>query len=99
MNCQKIIEDNIRDLKDIYVTLISTSNYPNVNWLEFVNFVKQADILDQRVTISVIDRIFIATNVEIEQIEENPDRALCRYEFFEILVRIAAAKFKDPGIT
>ncbi len=40
--------------------------------------------------ISTIDRLFIATNVELEEIEENPDRALCRYEFFEILVRLAA---------
>lgn len=40
--------------------------------------------------IASLDKHFIATNVELEQIEENPDRALCRYEFMEIIVRIAA---------
>lgn len=83
------------ELKDIYTTLISISNYPNVNWLEFTAFVRSAEIMDAHVSLSVIDRLFIATNVELEQINENPDRALCRYEFFEILVRIAGWKFKD----
>jgi len=41
------------------------------------------------VIIATIDRIFIATNVELEKNEDNPDKALCRYEFYEILIRIA----------
>ena len=51
--------------------------------------------MDANLNMSSIDRHFIATNDELEEIDENPDRALCRYEFLEILVRIAAAKFKD----
>lgn len=47
---------------------------------------------------STIDRIFIATNVETESLEDNPDRDLCRYEFFEILVRIADEKYKKSKI-
>jgi len=42
-----------------------------------------------------IDRLFIATNVEIVELEENPD--LCRYVFYEIIVRMAGAKFKESG--
>jgi hypothetical protein len=42
---------------------------------------------------------FIATNVEIQKNDENPDRDLNRGEFFEILLRIANEKFKKPGIT
>ena len=30
---------------------------------------------------------------------ENPDKELCRFEFCEILVRIAGAKFRDRGIS
>jgi hypothetical protein len=37
--------------------------------------------------------------VELEDMDENADKALCRYELFEILVRLANAKFKEPGIT
>lgn len=45
-----------------------------------------------------VDRIFIQTNVELVEQEDNPDRDLCWYEFYEILVRIAACKFFDPKI-
>ncbi len=46
---------------------------------------------------NVIDRLFIAANVELFEMVENADRALCRFEFFEIIVRIAQAKFVDNG--
>jgi len=42
-----------------------------------------------------VDRLFIATNVELVELEDNPDRDLCRFEFFEIIVRLGAAKYKD----
>jgi hypothetical protein len=44
-----------------------------------------------------IDRLFIATNVELVEQEDNPDRDLCRFEFYEILARLGAAKYKDSG--
>ena len=46
---------------------------------------------------NVIDRLFIATNVEAIEMADNADRALCRFEFFEIIVRIAIAKFIENG--
>lgn len=44
-----------------------------------------------------VDRLFIATNVELIQQEDNPDRDLCRFEFYEIIVRLGAAKYKDSN--
>jgi len=35
--------------------------------------------------------------VELVEQEDNPDRDLCRFEFYEILARLGAAKFKDSG--
>lgn len=46
---------------------------------------------------SAIDRIFIATNVEVVDLEDNADRSLCRYEFYEILVRMSYTKFVEKG--
>lgn len=40
---------------------------------------------------------FIATNVELENNDENPDRDLNRAEFFEILLRIANDKFRKSN--
>ncbi len=53
-------------LKKIYITLISMSDYPNISWLDFVNFIKECKILDKQLPLATIDRIFIATNVELE---------------------------------
>lgn len=86
---EDIIKKNLKVLKPIYLTLISTSNYPNITWLDFFNYIKDLNIIDDRTKTSTIDRLFIAANVELVDIEENPDRALCRYEMWEILVRIA----------
>ena len=44
--------------------------------------------------------MFIAVNVDIGEEEaggDNPDGALIRYEFIELLVRIAKDKFFKPG--
>jgi len=48
--------------------MISLSSYPNLTWLDFVNFIKQCNIIDERTQVSTIDRIFIAANVEVEDI-------------------------------
>jgi hypothetical protein len=45
-----------------------------------------------------VDRLFIATNVELEAIDDNPDKALCRFEYLEIIVRLANVKFKESGL-
>lgn len=67
----------------------SCSGFPNISWIHFSNFCEKCKIFDKNVILATIDRIFIATNVELEKMDENPDKALCRFEFFEILVRIA----------
>ena len=54
---------------------------------------------DKNVSQSTLDRLFIAVNVEVgEDQGDNPDGALIRFEFIEILVRIAQEKFLKPGI-
>jgi hypothetical protein len=42
---------------------------------------------------STIDSIFMATNFEEVDQQYNPDKALCRYEFYEIIVRVAIEKY------
>jgi hypothetical protein len=49
----------------MFITLISNSTYPNISWLDFANFIKDCNIIDKHVNISTIDRLFIATNVEL----------------------------------
>ena len=87
-------------LNSIFINLISTSIYPCISWIDFSNFVNECKIVDgKNLQLATIDRLFIATNFEIESHELNPDNALVRYEFYEILLRLVGARFKDPAIT
>ena len=55
-------------------------------------------VLDKNLTPTDVDRIFIATNFEEEELEENDDNSLCRFEFMEIVARMAKTKFFEKGI-
>lgn len=39
-NIENLFKKNIRQLKHIYLTLISTSNFPSLTWLDFANYIK-----------------------------------------------------------
>ena len=67
--------------------------------LDFSDLCVECGMLDKYLNISTLDRLFIATNVELVAMDENPDKELCRFEMLEILVRISGAKYKDPGFT
>jgi hypothetical protein len=82
----------------VFLSIIAKSAYPSISWLDFSDFCIASKIPDKYCTVSKIDMAFIATNVEIEAIEENPDRDLNRYEFFEIILRLAIEKFKKSGL-
>ena len=89
---EDFFQENIKPLKDIYITLLSNSTYPNLTWLDFGKYIQQIGIIDENLSLSQVDMLFIATNIEETKMAENNDRALCRYEFWEILVRLAKAK-------
>jgi hypothetical protein len=46
---------------------------------------------------SELDTKFIAANVEINKMEANPDRSLTRFEFLEVICRIAISKYYKHG--
>ena len=76
------------------------SCFPSIGWMDFDDMVKKVKIVDKRhLNVAQIDTIFKAVNYEVVDLEDNPDRDLCRYEFFEIIVRMAMAKYKDYSFT
>jgi hypothetical protein len=75
---------------------ISNANlYPDINREAFHKLCNIWKIKNENLSVADIDRLFIATNVEIEEQETNEDLTLCRFEFHEIIVRIAKTKFFD----
>ena len=69
--------------------------YPMINRDEFHKLCILWQIKDDNLKVADIDRAFIATNVELEEQKANDDLALCRFEFFEIIVRMAKTKLFD----
>lgn len=96
--CWKVIEKNFVKLKDMFITLACKSNFPTVTLMDFSIFSEICKFLDSHVVLATIDRLFIAANVEIIANDENPDKELCRFEFFEILLRIAQAKYRETNL-
>jgi hypothetical protein len=79
----------------------SVSNYPSVSMTDFTNLCSSWKIVNKKdLSIKDIDILFFAVNFEEvgggqADLEDNPDKELCRYEFFEILVRMAKLKFEN----
>lgn len=44
-----------------------------------------------------MDRVFVAVNYEEEDLSQNDDNSLVRFEFMEIIVRMAKIKFFQQG--
>jgi hypothetical protein len=70
--------------------------------LNFSTFCAQCGLIDKKLTSSTLDRLFIAANVEVSDMDDNPDNELCRFELLEIIARCAQEKFitqKNPNVT
>lgn len=92
--CEDLVYKYFAIIKQIFTSMISNDEFPNIGWLQFSEFTAQTKMVDKNCSINKIDTAFIATNYEIEDLDDNPQRELCRYEFFEILVRIADIKYR-----
>ncbi|CDW71199.1 UNKNOWN [Stylonychia lemnae] len=91
--CQTLL-NNYAGIFEVYVYCSGRSNYPSVQWIDFTDFCASWKIIDRNLTLAKIDMLFVAVNYEGVPggLDDNPDKELCRYEFFEILVRMALAK-------
>jgi hypothetical protein len=93
----EVLRKNYTNLKTIYLMLISGELFPNIGWFEFENFCHDSKMVDKYLSVRQIDQAFIAVNFDDNELEEedNASRELCRYEFMEILVRIADVKYRQ----
>ena len=87
---------------DFYAVMGSGTDVTQIQLNQFTDLLDDCEIVEKdRVECNraAMDSIFVVTNREDDQEEDtadaNDDRALMRFEFLEILVRIAAAKYID----
>lgn len=78
--------------------LIAFSEFPFISMLDFSAFIKRLGLMDKKtLNVATLDRLFIQTNVELVEMDDNPDKQLQRFELMEIMVRIVGVKWKDTG--
>lgn len=95
----QFFRQNYSLIKEIYLSGVANSVFPNFSWLDFSDYcLNTIKVVDKNCTISKVDMAYIATNVELVDVGSNPDRDLNRYEFLEILVRLANDKYRVPKI-
>ena len=67
----------------------------------FSTFCQGCDLIHSNFNISTVDRLFISANFQDKSHQDgavqNSQKELIRFEFFEVLVRIARAKLIEPG--
>ena len=67
--------------------------YPVISWLDFVDSVEQWQIIYKNLKTQNVDQTFIAVNFEDIDLDINDDKSVCRYEFLEIIARLAKIKY------
>jgi hypothetical protein len=72
-----------------------SESYPAMGMKDFTTFCYRSKILDRNLNLATMDRLFITTNVSNNGYKDSSERLLHRYEFIEMIVRLAQAKYKD----
>jgi Ni,Fe-hydrogenase I cytochrome b subunit len=84
----------IKDTYKHFSVISNQTEVPSIAMNSFTEFINQTEIIDGRtLKLADIDLLFITTKSSSTKHPLNPDRALVRYQFMEILVRIALDKF------
>jgi hypothetical protein len=99
--CKEVLFAHYVRIKNIFLWECGHSTYPTISQLDFLSFAKTCDIPDndtKTVNISAIDIAYVATCVAHHNYKNNAERDLNRYEFIEIILRLANAKFKEQGV-
>ena len=85
-------------LKEIFtVSTIMNDTPPDFGKKEFWKFCQRAGIFDKQMNQNIFDNYWKVTNFELIDQDNNDDNKLIRFEFFEILLRIAKGKYMDFG--
>lgn len=92
------LKERYRDLNSLFLNLICCQSYPTIGWLKFTEYCHQWKIYDRFLTTPEVDQSFIAANYQSTKLENNDEHNLVRYEFVELLVRLAKVKYFDKKV-
>lgn len=92
-----VVQEHYEFLKNTHIEVASTSEFPHIYAADFTVFMQRANLIDRTFTQADIDRVFAATNEELVDQANNDDEGLSRYEFIEVLIRLAYEKYYRKG--
>jgi hypothetical protein len=92
-----VLQTYYSELKNIFQDLVakSGSTEPTLGMTELTQLAYTCKILDNNLNLVTFDRIFMATCAPTNKQKPAGEKRLHRYEFIEILVRLAQAKYAD----
>ena len=83
-------------LTNIFTFYSGTSDYPRISMNDITSFSHHTEILDQQyVNLASLDLLLVASNVSQHKYKMSAERDICRYEFFEFLVRTAVFRYEE----
>ena len=87
-------------IKNIWIQLAAKSSFPQVGPLDILNFATAVGIIDKNFTSGFLDNCFVAAinKPEAKKIKGLDGKLLMRYNFLELLCRVAVGKFYEPKI-
>lgn len=96
---KEILFKNFVKLNNIFLYYIGISTYPTIGMNDFTSWAKNCNLVDEKwINLAALDRILITTNVALHGLISSAERDLNRYEFLEILVRLANALYKESKV-
>lgn len=92
-----VLQTHYVELKSIFQDLVakSGSTEPTLGMTELTQFAYTCKVLDASLNLVTFDRIFTATCAPTNKQKPAGEKRLHRYEFIELLVRLAQAKYAD----
>ena len=95
--CELALRRHLGAIKKIFVAQAARSSFPCISWLKYQEMCEECEIIDKDLNIEVLDQIFMDTSIDLEEMPEEPSTELQRFQFMEVIVRLAEAKYLKRG--
>jgi hypothetical protein len=86
-------------LNNIFLYYIGISSFPVISMNDFTSWSNKCGFVDGKwINLATLDRILITTNVALHGLISSAERDLNRYEFLEIITRIATQLYRESKV-
>merc|ERR1711957_218654 len=89
------LREHYEDIINVFIFLACRDDRACIGLNEFTSWISAISACDKALDMALVDRTFISTNIHDHSFFLNADRTLYRYEFLEIIVRLAKIKYNE----